>query len=49
MATHTTMRKGSGNVAFDRHLTIEFGQDAAIQFLIERLNQTEGGESYVLS
>lgn len=27
----------------------EFGQDAAIQFLIERLNDTEKGESYVLS
>lgn len=27
----------------------EFGQDAAIQFLIERLNETEKGESYVLS
>ncbi|WP_082797167.1 adenylate/guanylate cyclase domain-containing protein [Sphingopyxis granuli] len=27
----------------------EFGQDAAILFLIERLNETEKGESYVLS
>lgn len=27
----------------------EFGQDAAVQFLIERLNETEKGESYVLS
>ena len=27
----------------------EFGQDAAILFLIERLNQTKRGESYVLS
>lgn len=27
----------------------EFGQDAAILFLIERLNDTEKGESYVLS
>ncbi|MGQ3100113.1 MAG: CHASE2 domain-containing protein [Sphingopyxis solisilvae] len=30
-------------------LTEEFGQDAAIMFLIERLNDTEKGESYVLS
>ena len=27
----------------------EFGQDAAVQFLIERLNETKKGESYVLS
>ncbi len=27
----------------------EFGQDASIMFLIERLNETEKGESYVLS
>ncbi|WOF42335.1 adenylate/guanylate cyclase domain-containing protein [Sphingopyxis indica] len=27
----------------------EFAQDAAIQFLVERLNETEEGESYVLS
>jgi adenylate cyclase len=27
----------------------EFGQDPAIMFLIERLNETESGESYVLS
>ena len=27
----------------------EFAQDAAIQFLVERLNETEKGESYVLS
>ena len=27
----------------------EFGQDSAIMFLIERLNETEKGESYVLS
>lgn len=30
-------------------LTNEFSQDAAIMFLIERLNQTKMGESYVLS
>lgn len=30
-------------------LRAEFGQDAAIMFLIERLNDTEKGESYVLS
>jgi len=30
-------------------LTSEFSQDAAIMFLIERLNQTKMGESYVLS
>lgn len=30
-------------------LAAEFGQDASIMFLIERLNQTEKGESYVLS
>ena len=30
-------------------LTNEFGQDAAIMFLIERLNETKKGESYVLS
>lgn len=30
-------------------LTAEFSQDAAIMFLIERLNDTEKGESYVLS
>jgi adenylate cyclase len=30
-------------------LTAEFGQDPAIMFLIERLNNTENGESYVLS
>ena len=27
----------------------EFGQDPAIMFLIERLNNTKNGESYVLS
>ena len=27
----------------------EFGQDASIMFLIERLNDTKKGESYVLS
>jgi adenylate cyclase len=30
-------------------LAAEFAQDASIQFLIERLNETEKGESYVLS
>jgi adenylate cyclase len=30
-------------------LSKEFGQDASIMFLIERLNETEKGESYVLS
>ncbi len=30
-------------------LTSEYSQDAAIMFLIERLNQTKMGESYVLS
>lgn len=30
-------------------LQSQFGQDAAIMFLIERLNETEKGESYVLS
>ena len=30
-------------------LTNEFSQDAAIMFLIERLNPTKMGESYVLS
>ena len=30
-------------------LSEEFGQDASIMFLIERLNETEKGESYVLS
>ncbi|MDO9370908.1 MAG: adenylate/guanylate cyclase domain-containing protein [Sphingopyxis sp.] len=30
-------------------LSEDFGQDASIMFLIERLNETEKGESYVLS
>ena len=30
-------------------LAQDFGQDASIMFLIERLNETEKGESYVLS
>ena len=30
-------------------LAEEFGQDPAIMFLIERLNETQKGESYVLS
>ncbi|WP_188238206.1 adenylate/guanylate cyclase domain-containing protein [Sphingopyxis sp. LK2115] len=36
-------------VTLATELRHEFGQDAAIQFLIERLNQTKRGESYVLS
>ncbi|WP_432768132.1 MAG: adenylate/guanylate cyclase domain-containing protein [Sphingopyxis sp.] len=48
VAAHATGDK-SAYVTCATALTGELGQDAAIMFLIERLNQTDKGESYVLS
>ena len=48
VAAHTAGDK-SAYVTCATALTAEFGQDPAIMFLIDRLNTTENGESYVLS
>lgn len=48
VAAHAAGEKGA-YVTCATALQAELGQDAAIMFLIERLNETERGESYVLS
>jgi adenylate cyclase len=48
VAAHAADDKNS-YVTAATDLRAEFGQDPAIMFLIERLNDTEKGESYVLS
>lgn len=48
VAAHTAGDK-SAYVTGATALAAEFGQDASIMFLIERLNETKMGESYVLS
>ncbi len=48
LAAHETGEKGT-YVTAATAVAAEHAQDAAIMFLIERLNETERGESYVLS
>jgi len=48
VAAHTAGNKNA-YVTAATALAKEFSQDPAIMFLIERLNETESGESYVLS
>jgi adenylate cyclase len=48
VATHAAGNK-SAYVTAATALARDFSQDPAIMFLIERLNETESGESYVLS
>ncbi|MBR2175240.1 adenylate/guanylate cyclase domain-containing protein [Sphingopyxis sp.] len=48
VAAHTAGDKKS-YVTCATAIQADFGQDAAIMFLIERLNETKEGESYVLS
>ena len=48
VAAHTAGDKNA-YVTCATAIQAEFGQDPAIMFLIERLNNTEKGESYVLS
>ncbi|UKK84001.1 adenylate/guanylate cyclase domain-containing protein [Sphingopyxis sp. BSN-002] len=48
VAAHTAGNKNA-YVTAATALAQEFSQDPAIMFLIERLNETESGESYVLS
>ncbi len=48
VAAHTAGDKNA-YVTCATALAAEFGQDPAIMFLIDRLNTTENGESYVLS
>mgnify|MGYP006184820531 CR=1 FL=1 len=48
VAAHTAGDKKS-YVTCATAIQAEFGQDPAIMFLIERLNNTKNGESYVLS
>ena len=48
VAAHAADDK-KGYVTAATALQQEFGKDSSIMFLIERLNETEKGESYVLS
>jgi adenylate cyclase len=48
VAAHTAGDKNA-YVTCATAIQAEYGQDASIMFLIERLNDTKKGESYVLS